>query len=64
MTRFEPAWKTNEANKVLYEISKVFDLFNFVPVLCLHHAGTPVQLALLGAREVVKSLSAMCVLGL
>lgn len=47
MTRFEPAWKNNEDNKVLYEISKVFDPFSFVPVLCFHRAGTPVWLALL-----------------
>lgn len=61
MAGFEPAWKNNE-DKVIYEISKVFDLFSFVPVLYFHCAGTPVFC--FGAREVVKSLSAVCVLGL
>lgn len=41
-----------------------FGLFIFVPLLCFHCGKTPVCWLCFGVREVVKNLSAMCVLGL
>lgn len=60
---FEPTWKNNGDNK-LHEISPFFSLFSFVPVLCFHLLGLQCSWLCFGAREVVKNLSAVCVLGL
>lgn len=60
---FEPTWKNKGVNK-RYDVSKVFGLFIFVPLLCFHCGKTPVCWLCFGVREVVKNLSAMCVLGL